>query len=386
MPVKRLVCLASSRKLNGRCVAGIEGFQGRRVGWIRPVSAREHEEVSEYERQYEDGSDPRPLDVMDVPLIEPRPEDYQQENWLLDPDSYWRRIEPLRWDHLHTLADPPAPLWVDGNSTYNGMNDRIPLTQAGEVRTSLRLLRVDRLMLPVFKPGEAFGNLKRRVQGRFSHAGTAYRLWVTDPIYERAYLAKADGDYQISESFITVSLGEPHQGACYKLIAAIMERLLCSEDKPHHCHRRLVAEYLPIQRRLADQPWSMVLGDLPQHPTIAIGEVQLAAGGVAESEAGDVADAPPHLRVRRPALTRAPRPPADIADWLRPGWDDPNGRLECCASAMSSSAAGRRRPSRSTACQAGLPRWSRTGPRGRCGPRPRSRRGPPWASSSGSTS
>lgn len=153
MPLKRLVCLANSRKLNGRCVAGIEGFQGRRVGWIRPVSAREHEEVSEYERQYEDGSDPRPLDVMDVPLIEPRPEDYQQENWLLDPDSYWRRIEPLRWDHLHTLADPPAPLWVDGNSTYNGMNDRIPLTQAGEVRTSLRLLRVDRLMLPVFKPG-----------------------------------------------------------------------------------------------------------------------------------------------------------------------------------------------------------------------------------------
>ncbi|HXF07313.1 MAG TPA: hypothetical protein VNK45_02115 [Candidatus Acidoferrales bacterium] len=83
--VKRIVCLANSRKLNGRCVAGIEITRGnKRVGWIRPVSAREHEEVSEYERQYQDGSDPRVLDVIDVPLIAPKPKDYQQENWLLD--------------------------------------------------------------------------------------------------------------------------------------------------------------------------------------------------------------------------------------------------------------------------------------------------------------
>ncbi len=50
--VKHIVYLANSRKLNGRCVAGIEIAQSRRLGWIRPVSAREHQEVSEYERQY----------------------------------------------------------------------------------------------------------------------------------------------------------------------------------------------------------------------------------------------------------------------------------------------------------------------------------------------
>lgn len=146
MPVvKRIVCLANSRKLNGRCVAGIELSAGKRVGWIRPVSAREHEEVSEYERQYADGSDPRLLDVMDVPLIAPRPKDYQQENWLLDPDHYWQRVARLKWSDLGALADPVGRLWVDG-------------------------------------------------------------------------------DYQIGESFLTVSLGEPHNGYCYKLIAAIMER------------------------------------------------------------------------------------------------------------------------------------------------------------------
>jgi len=51
--VKRMVCLANSRKLNGRCVAGRELVAGQPTGWLRPVSEREHEEVSEYERQYE---------------------------------------------------------------------------------------------------------------------------------------------------------------------------------------------------------------------------------------------------------------------------------------------------------------------------------------------
>lgn len=222
--VKRIVCLANSRKLQGRCVAGIELVSGRRVGWIRPVSAREHEEVSEYERQYSDGSDPRLLDIIDVPLLDPRPRGYQQENWLLDPEHYWEMAGHAGWGDLEPLVDPAASLWIDGHSTYNGYNDRIPLELSAGLHSSLRLVRVERLGLSVLKPGEAFGNPKRRVQGRFRHHGQEYRLWVTDPDYERAYLAKPDGDYEIGESFLTVSLGEPHNGACYKLIAAVVER------------------------------------------------------------------------------------------------------------------------------------------------------------------
>jgi Dual OB-containing domain len=92
---KRLVCLANSRKLHGRCIAGRELLAGRPGEWVRPVSDREHEEVSEYERQYEDGSDPRILDIIDVPLIAPRASPHQPENWLLDPGMYWRKLESL---------------------------------------------------------------------------------------------------------------------------------------------------------------------------------------------------------------------------------------------------------------------------------------------------
>lgn len=222
--VKRIVCLANSRKLNGRCIAGKELIHNQPAGWIRPVSAREHEEVSEYERQYQDGSDPRVLDIIDVPLLDPRPKNYQQENWLLDPDSYWARIGRVTGTDLIGLTDPAGPLWINGHHTYNGLNDKIPLALADALKSSLRLVRVDCMTLSVFKPGEAFGNPKRRVQGQFCHDGTEYRLWVTDPGYERAYLARTDGDYAIGETFLTISLGEPHKGASYKLIAAIMSR------------------------------------------------------------------------------------------------------------------------------------------------------------------
>lgn len=222
--VKRIVCLANSRKRSERCIAGIEiDHDGKGVGWIRPISARPSREVSKYERQYRDGSDPRVLDIVNVPLLNPLPHEYQQENWLLDPKYRWERVGRLRWDELKRLADPPSPLWINSYHTLYGRNDKIPYEQAVRLKNSLRLLRVERLVLAVFSPYAAFNDTKRRVQGQFTHHGVEYRLWVTDPIYEVAYLAKPDGRYELGECFLTVSLGEPYQGDCYKLIAAIIE-------------------------------------------------------------------------------------------------------------------------------------------------------------------
>ena len=196
---KRIVCLANSRKLNGRCVAGRE-WTGDRVGrWIRPVGNRDDQEVSEYERQYEDGSDPRVLDVIDIPMLKPCPTSFQSENWLLDPECYWEKVGRLSWFDLPTFVDPAAPLWLDGHSTYHGRNDRIPIDATDSVADSLRLVHVDQLAHSVFKPGEAFGNMKRRVQGRFKYAGNQHSLWVTDSVYERRYLAKLDGEYRMGE-------------------------------------------------------------------------------------------------------------------------------------------------------------------------------------------
>ncbi len=124
MPVKRVVCLANSRKLVERCVAGREWIEGRGAGdWVRLVSDRETQGVSAYERQYEDGSDPQVLDIIDIPLLEPRPRDHQTENWLLDPVCYWEKA-----GRLSSFDLPALP---------SGSTDSAP-TKAGTTRSRSR--------------------------------------------------------------------------------------------------------------------------------------------------------------------------------------------------------------------------------------------------------
>ena len=222
--IKRIVCLANSRKRSGRCIAGKEILGvGRPGAWVRPVSDRATGEVSEDERQYEDGSDPSVLDVIDVPVLDAQPSSFQRENWLLDPKYYWSKIRSMTRNGLADFVDPATPLWVNGCRTYNGLNDRIPLDEANDLDSSLRLIKVDRLELVVAQPGRAFSDYRRRIQGRFTYGDVDYWLRVTDPVYERRYLSRPDGNYEIGESYLTVSLGESYQGYSYKLIAAVIE-------------------------------------------------------------------------------------------------------------------------------------------------------------------
>lgn len=229
MTEKRIICLANSRKLSGRCIAGKEIIKSPAgtwaIGpWVRPVSGRPHEEVSESDRQYQDGSDPKVLDVIDIEMLSAKPNSYQSENWLLDERYYWTKKAAANFSIIRKIADPVGPLWLNNSSTYHGRFDRIDLSQANTLTDSLRLIHVDSLALSVFAPSAAYGNFKRRVQARFDHDGVHYRLWVTDPKYEAAYLAMPDNTHSLGECMITVSLGEAAQdGFCYKLVAAIIE-------------------------------------------------------------------------------------------------------------------------------------------------------------------
>jgi hypothetical protein len=84
---------------------------------------------------------------------------------------------------------------------------------------------------------------------------------------------------------------------------------------------------LPVRRRLAEQLWQMPLRELPKHPCIEVGTVTLAAGAV-QPESDDQGDQPPLLRVRRPKITPAPSPPAVIRDWVKTGWESPDGSVD----------------------------------------------------------
>ena len=221
--VKRIVCLANSRKFNGRCIAGKEVLPNRTIGsWVRPVTDGGGGEIRIWECQYPDGAEPKVLDVLDIPLLGHVPKDYQSENWELAPKPPWKKVRVAPFELAAVLLDPLAPLWSMGHSTYNGLNDRVPLAEATALTDSLRFIRVENLTLNILAPGESFGDAKQRLQGRFRHEGDNYRLWVTDVLWEEEYLGKRNGEYFVGMAYLTISLGEPHEGFAYKLIAAII--------------------------------------------------------------------------------------------------------------------------------------------------------------------
>ena len=156
-------------------------------------------------------------------MLAPAPVLQQTENHILDAAYYWTKKGEFSFADLSKLVDAPEILWSNGDSTYNGLNDRVKVDVAAGQPNSLVLLKAQDLTVSVHTEGAAFGNPRRRVRASFKHNGTDYILAVTDPLAEREFLAKPNGTYSIENAYLCVSLGEAHtDGNCYKLVAAII--------------------------------------------------------------------------------------------------------------------------------------------------------------------
>lgn len=221
---KTIVCLANSRKPpSGRCVAGREITGKSFGGWIRPISERPSQEISLEERRYQDGRDPRLLEIIAIEMKGPQPHRHQQENHLIDADRYWVKQSTVTWQDLQAaVEDPGGPLWLNGYSSYNGQNDRVPEGNLDGLPRSLYLVRPEQLRLVVASEGGDFGPPRRRVRARFNLCGHPYRMVVTDPHTESDFLARQDGEYPVAEVLLCVSLGEVFHGYAYKLAAAVI--------------------------------------------------------------------------------------------------------------------------------------------------------------------
>ena len=221
---KVFVCLANSRKPpSGRCLAGKEVVDAGYGAWIRPVSARPSEELSEEERRYEDGEDPKVLDIVQVQMIEPKPSAYQTENHLIDDQYYWEKVGRADWDSVvGTLDVIDGPLWVNAGSTWDGLNDKIPEAIAGQFSSSLCLIHPSKIEVQVAREGGDFGPPKRKVRACFTLNGTRYKFVVTDPIIEQYYFAQSNGSYPIEDAIFCISLSGLFHGYAFKLVATMI--------------------------------------------------------------------------------------------------------------------------------------------------------------------
>jgi hypothetical protein len=222
---KVIVCLANSRKPSGRCVAGREITASGFGGWIRPVSARSTQEISEHERSYRDGRDPSLLDVIEIPVITPQPHHHQAENHLIDSTQYWVFKDRASWSQLQAAVEHVAgPLWINDSSSSHGLNDRVAENRARTLACSLFLVRPDDLVLHVATEGGEFAPARRRVRASFRLVDHDYILSVSDPVIESHFLRQPNGDYPVSDARICVSLAEPFHGYAYKLVASVITR------------------------------------------------------------------------------------------------------------------------------------------------------------------
>src|SRR5580658_3890257 len=102
MPETRtIVCLANSRRLSGRSIAGKEILADGYGKWIRPASI---------------------------------------ENYVIDAEYYWVKNNELSWSDVKRLVDKPAAIWTNNHSTYDGLNDRVKIDIAARLNTSLMLI------------------------------------------------------------------------------------------------------------------------------------------------------------------------------------------------------------------------------------------------------
>jgi hypothetical protein len=223
--IKTIVCLANSRKSSGRCIAGKLLDSDKIIQeWIRPVSARPNEEISEDERRYSNGEMPHVLDIIEVPVKEKKSTLFQKENYLIHDTYYWKKLGGYS-KSLSMIIDSPKLLWNKDCSSYYGKNDRVSKSSAGYFNESLYLIKPLNLEVTVKIEGEEFNNPKRKIRAKFRYNKIDYIFLVTDPKIEKMFLKRENGEYHITKDnvFLCVSMGLPYQdGYCYKFVASII--------------------------------------------------------------------------------------------------------------------------------------------------------------------
>jgi len=210
-----MVCLASSYKCEGRCYAGKEVLDNRIGGWLRPVSNSPTGEISLEQCRYADGTLPKLLDIIEVPMLRPEPLHHQTENHLIDAGAPWSKAGEFNPRALSQLQDRPATLWLNTDHTQKGSNDCVSKAEAMAFPNSLLFIAPDNMSIQVVcRPWKN----KKTCRALFQYNGARYNLSLTDPAVIFAFSHKDDGTYPLTRASICVSLTEPYEldGRCHR--------------------------------------------------------------------------------------------------------------------------------------------------------------------------
>lgn len=198
----RILILANSRKLSGRCVAGKNGDRE----WIR-ITKNGHNAIPVREaRNYGIGQ------VVDVNGLRNTPSadfNYHTENYVYTGATVIGTLDRT------LIAD-----FLDEPDSIYGIGNKVSAVEAQQLDYSLLFVRVQNLRIYL----KDMGQYGIKLRGQFEYNGTLYTdISVTDSAIEQR-LSNVNYPYaeNYQEAFITVSLGELFNGYAYKLIAGVI--------------------------------------------------------------------------------------------------------------------------------------------------------------------
>ena len=214
-----ILILASSRKPGGICLAGKRLDGAQRGGWVRPVWENTGIAWNAGVLGRKAGRIPLVGDIFSIPLSVAQPWEFQSENWQVGEGAWCYTGHPSN-QALVPLADDDVSLWKNSGGSGGGFNDRVPLGMAlcsGE--GSLRLIRPDNLeFVAELHQG------RRKLRAHFSFQNATYRLCVTDARACTRWYARLDAGHNgAADALLCISLGQPWDAFCYKLVAGVIE-------------------------------------------------------------------------------------------------------------------------------------------------------------------
>jgi len=208
----QIVCLANSRKLNHRCIAGIDIEAG---GWVRPIRRGPDRALSLHVRRV-NGREPQLLDVLKMSLASDRPDDpCQPENRYVETGA-WLRVGSLRPEQVIAYCE-------SGGMLFHNYLDYVPWdTLVALPRAKRKSLQLVQCQKAVFYTTT---NVRGKLQARatFPYGGISYDLAVTDAEAERRI---KEGERLSTQCLLAVSLAgkiSDERPQCYKLVAGVIE-------------------------------------------------------------------------------------------------------------------------------------------------------------------
>jgi len=237
MPIFKIICLASSDKNRGRCIAGLKTDGS---GWLRPVSAQPDGTLYPDSYILDIDREPQLFDILEVECSEHRPECHQPENWVIKPKK-WRFVGSPSRQLLTKILKPELDRSAALSELFGNSSDRVDyeLLQQSPAQYSLIYVKPQSINWEV---QEYSGS--KRYRAIFVSNNAQYDLRITDPQW-KSQMDQAQlpvGIYSsdevinrlnlvdfTSEGFrFTISLGEPftptgyERRHCFKMIAAVI--------------------------------------------------------------------------------------------------------------------------------------------------------------------